>query len=284
MKKIVLFMFWLSIAGIGLSSFTMDDEDGKAGHVGSTGEQTCAKSTCHDSFGLNTGAGALAISSANAEIMSGVYTPGQTYTLQVTVAQTGIGLFGFAMEALNTSNNNAGTLTGGTGSQIKQAMVSGVQRKSVTHTQNGGNTNNTKTWTFTWTAPTGTEATDVTLYAAGNACNEDDDEAGDYVYTTSMTLSPVVAVHELILNESSFKVYPNPANAQFSVVYDVLKNEKVFGRLYNAQGQLVELLFVENNGIGQQTKTFDASKWSAGLYVLHLDAGPQNLTRTIQIQ
>lgn len=284
MKKIVLLSCWLLAGTLALSSFKMEDEDGKAGHVGSPGEQTCAKSTCHDTFAVNSGNGTTTISSPDSDIMAGTYTPGQTYTIQVTVAQSGIGLFGFGLEALNSTNGNAGTLTAGTGSQIKQAMVSGVQRKCVTHTQNGGNTNNTKTWSFTWTAPTGTAATEVTLYCAGNAANEDGDEADDYIYTDSMTLTPIVAVNEHILIESSVQVYPNPTNGQINIAYSLSKNQKVFGRLYNSQGQLVQLLFAENNAAGTQNKQFDVSVLAAGLYVLQLDAGQQTVSKNIQIQ
>jgi hypothetical protein len=284
MKKIVLLSCWLLAGALALSSFKMEDEDGKAGHVGSPGEQTCAKSTCHDTFAVNSGSGTTTISSPDSDIMAGTYTPGQTYTIQVTVAQTNFGLFGFGLEALNASNGNAGTLTSGTGSQIKQAMVSGVQRKCVTHTQNGGNTNNSKTWSFTWTAPTGTEATDVTLYCAGNAANEDDDEADDYVYTTSLTLTPIVSVTENILIENSVQVFPNPTNDLINITYSLSKNEKVFGRLYNSQGQLIKLLFAENNAAGTQNKQFDLTELAAGLYVLQLDAGQQTVSKNIQIQ
>jgi Secretion system C-terminal sorting domain/Reeler domain len=284
MNKIVNLTFWLTTGLVVLGSFTMDDEDGKAGHVGSSGEQTCAKSTCHDSFALNSGPGTLEITSSSQEIMSGMYTPGQTYTIEVTIAQSNIGLFGFALEALNSTNNNAGTLTPGTGSQIKQAMVSGVQRKSVTHTQNSGNANNSKTWSFSWTAPTGNSATAVTFYCAADATNEDDEETGDYVYTSMLELSPIVSTEEISINESSLVISPNPTDHYLTIRYDMLKHDKVFGRLYNSQGQLVQLLFAENNGVGQQSKNFDLGNLAAGIYVLHLDAGQQSIVRNLQVQ
>jgi hypothetical protein len=283
MKKIVLPVFWITASIVALSSFTMDDEDGKAGHVGSPGEQTCGKSTCHDTFGDNNGPGSIAITSTSPEILSGVYTPGQTYTLQVTIAQSNINLFGFALEALTTSNTNAGTLTGGTGSQIKQAMVSGVQRKSVTHTQNGGAASNSKTWSFTWTAPTGIDATTVTLYCAGNATNADDEETDDYVYTATMELQPVVSVEEKIINENSFVAYPNPTNTTLNVRFETNQSTMSFGRLYNQQGQLIKLLFAEKVGAGTHSKVLDVSDIAAGAYVLQLDAGNQSVHKQLMI-
>jgi Secretion system C-terminal sorting domain/Reeler domain len=284
MKKIVLPVFWITASIVALSSFTMDDEDGKAGHVGSPSEQTCSKSGCHTGFVDNTGPGSTIISSTNAELLSGIYTPGQTYTIQVTVAQNNIDLFGFGLEALNTSNQNAGTLIAGTGSQIKQANVGGVQRKCVTHTMNGGAAANTKTWSFSWTAPTGTAATTVTLYAAGNATNSDGEDTGDYVYTTSMTLEPAVSVEEKIINENSFVAYPNPTNTTLNVRFETTQSTMSFGRLYNQQGQLIKLLFAEKVGAGTHSKVLDVSDIAAGAYVLQLDAGNQSVHKQLMIQ
>ena len=99
-----------------------------------------------------------------------------------------------------------------------------------------------------------------------------------------MTLTPIVAVTEHILIESSVQVYPNPTNGQINIAYSLSKNQKVFGRLYNSQGQLVQLLFAENNAAGTQNKQFDVSALAAGLYVLQLDAGQQTVSKNIQIQ
>ena len=183
--------FWfvnLSSAVILLFSLGMgynEDPDGKAGVNGSPGEQTCAKSNCHNSFSLNSGNGSVTISSN--DLINWNYMPGQTYNISVTVEQPGIDLFGFGFEALASDGTNAGTLVAGTGSHAVNANVSGNSRRTLTQTQNSGITLNSHTWNFTWIAPsTGME---VTFYAVGNAANGNGGRTGDYIYSTSQVLT-----------------------------------------------------------------------------------------------
>ena len=63
-------------------SSNYENPTGKAGVNGSPGEQTCAKSGCHDSYALNSGTGSVTL--AFPDMPGNVYVPGQTYTVQVT--------------------------------------------------------------------------------------------------------------------------------------------------------------------------------------------------------
>jgi len=114
--------------------------------------------------------------------------PGQTYQVSVTVQQQGIGLFGFGIEALQASGANAGTWTAASDSHILNATVSGNSRATVAHIDNTGFNSNTRTWSFSWTAPV--NEIPVTMYAAGNAANGTGSTGGDYIYTTSLSLMP----------------------------------------------------------------------------------------------
>jgi Secretion system C-terminal sorting domain len=165
-----------------------DDEDGKAGHNGSPGEQTCAKSNCHNTYTLNSGTGSVSISVAG--MTNWQYVPGQTYNVSVTVAQNNVSLFGFGFEALLSSGANAGTLTAGVGSHALNSTVNANSRKTITHLLDAGTSANSHTFTFTWVAPTNGAA--VTFYAAGNAANNNGGDSGDYIYTTSQALTAVV--------------------------------------------------------------------------------------------
>ena len=162
-----------------------ENPEGKAGVNGSPGEQTCAKSNCHNSFGLNSGNGSVTISSS--DLTNWNYTPGQTYNISVTVEQPGIELFGFGFEALASDGTNAGTLIAGPGSHALTANVGGVSRLTISQIENSGTTLNSHTWNFTWIAPsTGIE---VTFYAVGNAANGNGGRTGDYIYSTSQALT-----------------------------------------------------------------------------------------------
>ena len=153
----------------------MDSDNGKAGKTNSPGETTCTDATCHTGTTLNSGPGTLTISSSN--LTNWEYVPGQQYAISVSVQETGRDLFGLGVECLKSNGDNAGTLVAGAGSQIKTKAVSGFTRKNIVHTLNGGASNNGHTFNFTWNAPT-TDVGPVTFYVAGNASNNDGDEAG----------------------------------------------------------------------------------------------------------
>jgi len=179
----------LVIAALTMSAgMNQESSDGRSGHNGSPGEQTCAKSNCHNTFSLNSGEGEVVISSN--DLLNWSYQPGQTYQISLTVSQTGIPLFGFGFEALDEQGNNAGTLVPGSDNHELFALVSGVNRKTITHLENSGLSNNSKTWSFTWTAPE--TPVIVTFYAVGNAANNNGGRTGDYIYSTSQIVMPEV--------------------------------------------------------------------------------------------
>ncbi len=168
-----------------MSSSQMSD-NGKAARTGSPGETTCTG--CHNDFVLNSGGGSISLQSPGTPTFQ--YTPGQTYTMSVTVSRSANSLFGVGIEALTTANDNAGTLniTNAASTQIKSATVGVVLRRNIVHTLNGGATAASKVFNFSWTAPaTGTG--NVTFYFAGVAADADGNEAGDYVYSGSQVFT-----------------------------------------------------------------------------------------------
>lgn len=167
-----------------LLTSTMMSDNGRAGKTGSPGEATCID--CHSDYSVNMSGGSIAI----AGITGGTYTPGTTYNLSVTVARSGMTVFGLGVEALNAANSPAGTfvVTNSAETQIKNATVSSVVRPNLVHQLDGGATNNTHTFNFNWTAPAAGTG-NVTLYYAGIAGDHDGNEAGDYVYNGSLALT-----------------------------------------------------------------------------------------------
>ena len=190
MNKSLLVLFGSLAMAFGLTSMTSNNAEysaGKAGSNGSPGEGTCASGTCHNSFALNSGPGSVTV--AVVGLANGnLYVPGQTYEVNVTVAQSGFGLFGFGLEALQSSGANAGSFSPGEGSHILIASIGGNSRSTVAHLDNSGFSSNARTWSFSWTAPT--TGIPVTMYAAGNAANNNGGDGGDYIYTSSLMLQP----------------------------------------------------------------------------------------------
>ena len=181
LKKLLISALPILILAM-LTSSKMN-EDGKAGRTGAPGELTCI--TCHNSFALNSGGGSISIQCM--EMPTFQYTPGQTYMMSVTVARTGNSLFGVDIEALTSSNDNAGVLaiTNSASTTIKNITISGIIRRNITHTLNGGASSpNSKAFNFSWTAPASGTG-NVTFYFTGAACNSSTSTSGDYIYSGS---------------------------------------------------------------------------------------------------
>ena len=184
-KKLLIALFPIVAIG-GFTAETMYST-GRAGNTGSPGESTCR--ACHTTYALNSGGGSITIQ--NASMPGNVYVPGQTYTMSVTVAQSGINLFGFGLEALNAAGDNGGTLniTDPASTQIKTAVAGGFTRRNVVHTTNGGAGSGSKTFNFSWTAPA-VGSGNVTFYFSGIASNANTFSSGDWVYQgTSLTVT-----------------------------------------------------------------------------------------------
>ena len=187
MKNLYTFLFvLLSVCSVFASS------GGKAGKTGSPGENTCTQ--CHGDFALNSGGGSVSITSPNLTGWS--YTPGQTYTINVTVSKSGVQLFGLGFESLLSTGANAGTLviTNSVETHLLSANVSGSSRTNVVQETDGGASSNSHTFSFNWVAPS-SGAGNLTFYAVGMACDNTGGTGGDYVYTTTQIVSEATVVN-----------------------------------------------------------------------------------------
>jgi len=146
-------------------------------------ESNCT--ACHSTFEANSGTGSVQISGLPKN-----YLPGQQIPLTVTVNQSDGVLFGFQMTSLNVAGQQAGTYTFPTLPQpilqLDSGFVNGVQRDYVEHTINGITpiAFGTKSWQFTWTAPS-RRVGKVGFYAAGNGADSNGGTSGDWIYTTA---------------------------------------------------------------------------------------------------
>jgi Secretion system C-terminal sorting domain len=261
-KNIVLIASSVFLIGTFFAGILSDN--GKAGVTGSPGENNCTQ--CHNSFTVNSGTGSVTISS---DMTNWEYVPGQTYQISVTVAQSNIGLFGLGFEALQSSGANAGTLTPGTGTQIKNALIGGNQRANIVHTLNGGASSNSHTFNFTWTAPS-TNVGVVTFYAAGNAANDNGSDTGDRIYTASQIVNPAsVGIQEAELTNAFIGAYPNPFNSSLQVQYTLKNNANIQINVMDLTGKIV-LSESLNKGNGAHTELLNAAELSNGLYIVSL--------------
>ncbi len=161
------------------------------GHTGAPDEQTCAASGCHDDNSVNSGAAVLSLELGKT-ITS--FTPGQTYTIKVKIAETGVDRFGFQLLALdNATQKSVGSFQV---TDMGRTQVATTQlfpdREYLTYTFNGTDaTANSSEWIVNWTAPT-TATTSVSFYAAAVSADDDMTDKGDHVYTTSKMLNRLI--------------------------------------------------------------------------------------------
>ena len=152
-------------------------------HTSAPGETNCT--ACHGSFPVNSGTGNIRISGIPAN-----YKPNQQIPVTVTLNQTDAVVYGFQLTAVDPQGRKVGTFTlpaqSPTQLQIVEGIVNNQPRDYVQHNSNGTIPTqfDTKSWTFTFTAPA-QRVGKIGFYAAGNAANSDGGPDGDYIYTTS---------------------------------------------------------------------------------------------------
>jgi hypothetical protein len=154
------------------------------GHTGGFDEPTCQTSGCHADFELNSGR-AKGLGDLVLEGLPEQYEPGKTYPVTLTITHVdGRQYWGFqAASRVKATGAQAGQLKA-TDQDTQVLEAKGVQY--IEHTLLGIPTN---TFTFDWVAP-GSPAGDVIVHVAGNAADGSGEASGDYIYTTSVTLSP----------------------------------------------------------------------------------------------
>lgn len=155
-----------------------------AGYTGSTFENNGR--TCGTSGGCHGGGSTLQNSWITSDIPACGYTPGQTYSISVFVTSPGRTKFGFSLSPQFNSGANAGatagTLIATNGTQLQSSG------RYITHTSAGNQQNgtNSRTWTFSWTAPS---SGSVTFFAAMNATNSGSNSSGDIIFNGSLVVN-----------------------------------------------------------------------------------------------
>lgn len=235
-----MMMAALVIAGIAMSYVTIPP----AGKTGAPGESTCT--ACHNT--PSTGyAGDLILEGLPSEILAGT-----TYTLTVRTITTGDSTpvkGGFELVALDTSQNNAGSIT------IllpDETSLTELDSKSyIGHNNAKGFVSDTLSWVFNWTAPT--DAGEVTFYAASVLADGSNQTSGDNVLT---------------LQQSAIVVLPPTMTTSIENV-----QEPICNGLSNGIAQAV----VAN---GMQPYTYLWSNGDTTSWTYHVAAGTLSVTVT----
>ena len=176
-----------------------------ASKAGDPGQNDCTQ--CHGGS-PNTGTGNITFTFPDT-----AWTPDSTYSLSITVTDASKSRFGFEMTALDGSNNKAGSFI--VSNTINTGIVTGNSREYIAHKS----ASSTQTWNFDWKAPSSGSVGDITFYFAGNAADNNNNQTGDLIYT-STTLVEVIdnapVVTEILTGPSDITINEN-ANASFSI-------------------------------------------------------------------
>lgn len=272
----------LAITTIELNT-ALSSSNGKAVKTGAPGEGTCRD--CHNSNPLNSPGGSVSISSP--DISNNEYIGGQTYQIDVTIERSGVNEFGFGFEALKPNGTNAGTLMdiNTAETHVLTGNISGNIRNTMTHKTNSGINSNTKTFSFNWIAPvTGTG--NVTLYATGNAVNQNGNTSGDFVYSTSLALTESNPSSLETFNpvNAALQTYPNPVMEKLNMEFNAPQNGVYHLQLLSLNS--ANIIYREDLSCvkGENKLSLNNSDWSPGVYLLKIDFRGQSITKKIIVQ
>ncbi|MBK9639458.1 MAG: T9SS type A sorting domain-containing protein [Bacteroidetes bacterium] len=273
----------IAIVAIVMSTaFGILSENGKAGYTGSPSELNC--DDCHNSFGnSNSGTGSIYVTST---MNNWQYVPGQTYTVNVIVKQSGRPLFGVGFEALTSTNANAGSLviTNSAKTQIKTKTVSGVTRNNVVHQMNGGMHADSAIFTFNWVAPS-TNIGNITFYFAGIAANNNGSENNDYAYHSSKVVTPASAtgILEQSNSISEFKSYIN-SEGRIAIEFQSTTADQPRVNLYDMEGRMISSQLLDSYSIGEVKSSVSIpSELKSGNYIVSILSNNHKLSSKIFI-
>ncbi len=287
MKKPIAVFSFLALA-IMLLSFE-DGINSNGAPIGSTGaptEHTCAKSTCHATYGVNSGSGELLLLPGDA---ANGYLPGHTYHLTVSLTQNNIERFGFQLLALKAGDNTqAGTLlvVDSARTQIFAGTneFSGRNYATYKYAGTGPYATGLGQWSLDWVAPEET-AGDVTFYYAAVAANNDGTDYGDLVYTRQTTISATTATTIGQPEKSTaLQVFPNPVSAQLNVNYEAKAGATQISLTDLLSRQSFPLLKKDDNPGSQSVQLNLTDRFAPGIYLLTISNGGQSQTQKIVIQ
>jgi hypothetical protein len=284
MKKLIV-IFGLFVIILVLASWTIlntnispCDAPLVGGHTGAPGETSC--SGCHAGTD-NSGAANITFSIAGGVTQ---YTPGQVYSVTVSITQTGIDKMGFSCLALKNSNNTTIGNFQLTDAMRTRTYIDG-SRNYVSHKPCAADVISLgfNEWSFNWQAPLTNEG-NITLYLGALTTNHNHATTGDFPYTRSLVLTPAntTGINEAINSIQSVKLFPNPTNDKFEIEAGNEINEV---KIMDLHGKVVKTLNVTDN-LEKTNYSYSAKQLglNAGIYLISLKSTNHKLYKKLIIQ
>lgn len=172
------------------------------GYSNAPSESNCT--SCHGGT-LNPIQANLNNLTLSAPFMTNGYLPDSTYTVTLSYSQSGINKFGFQITSLTQVGNlPSGTFTAGTGNSKVTANFAGRTREYIQHNSSGNTGSGSRSWSFTWKAPSTNQDT-IVFYAVVNAADNNGGTGGDQIYakTFKIPASSLLPVAQIQVSKSS---------------------------------------------------------------------------------
>lgn len=230
-------------------------------------------SACHRSAAgdpeVNIGTGSITVEAPD------TYIAGQPVTITVRVNNTtepdpnGVGARqGFEVGVHDGTGATVGTFDLGGATSFQ--TVSDGTGTYVTHTSSGLMDD---AWTFQWIPPADAPPTAVTIYAAGNATNGNQNPTGDFIYTTQHPLSLVTTAEPTPEDEGVRlgRVAPNPLRVEGSAALTLRTPGVVSSRLVDVRGRTVRAFPEADHPAGVSPVVVDVRGIAPGAYFLVVD-------------
>lgn len=270
------------------TAFMTQSDNGIQGFAGSPGEGTC--SNCHgggSSASSEITVNALPAFSVN-ENGDLEFMPDSVYQIQVDMNASGYTHFGFAAQILNSSVVNSGTLQAA-GSGVK--FLNAGAKRSAVHTTPKFGSNNAVSFTFQWKAPS---QGDATIYAIGNAVNNNGSTSGDFVISpvsVPLVAAPVpvdTTIATGIFTQGTHQVervslYPNPCSNRCYLNYQSKAAGLIKLELIDGTGKVVYVKQPGFVGQGFHQEELEISGLNPGLYTLRISGDGSRLSKQLLI-
>lgn len=223
---------------------------------------TCANTGCHSGGNFNPSLSIELLDNGSAVT---AYEPAKSYQVKIT-ATAGMGTpseYGFQSVVLDANNNQAGDW-GDIGAGKHKISLGG--RSYVEHST----PSTAGTFEMEWIAPAlGTG--NVTIFAAVNAANGNNNNTGDAIANGSLALTemPVSSVWDKGQEIASMEIVPNPVgeNLNLQINSRISGNFKI--RIMDIQGKIASTSSLDVH-IGEQGANIDVAHLTPGLYVVQL--------------
>jgi hypothetical protein len=104
------------------------------------------------------------------------------------------------------------------------------------------------------------------------------------VKNVSLRQTVISGTPQKIRAEAKFLCYPNPANKELKISFELESSSDIHMQLFTLTGQLVETVYRGRQDPGHQEIVFDTEKLVNGAYMLHLSNGSFSSSRVVLIQ